>query len=73
MQCSFRGRQVAGKETVVMARPSKYAPEFRRRAIEEVLDRERTVTGVARALIDAGLDNPTAQCRPRVSWVAMSR
>ena len=33
-----------------MARPSKYTPEFRRRAIEEVLDRERTVTEVARAL-----------------------
>ena len=33
-----------------MARPSKYMPEFRRRAVEEVLDRERTVTEVARAL-----------------------
>ena len=33
-----------------MAPPSKYTPEFRRRAIEEVLDRERTVTEVARAL-----------------------
>ena len=33
-----------------MARPSKYTAEFRRRAIEEVLDRERSVTEVARAL-----------------------
>ena len=33
-----------------MARPSNYTPEFRRRAIEEVLDRDRTVTEVARAL-----------------------
>ena len=33
-----------------MARPSKYTPEFRRRAVEEVLDRERTVTEVAQAL-----------------------
>ena len=33
-----------------MARPSKYTAEFRRRAVEEVLDRERTVTEVARAL-----------------------
>jgi transposase len=39
-----------GEETVVMARPSKYTAEFRRRAVEEVLDRERTVTEVARAL-----------------------
>ena len=40
MQCSFRGLRAAGKETAVMARPSKYTPEFRRRAVEEVLDRE---------------------------------
>jgi len=33
-----------------MGRPSKYTPELRRRAIEEVLDRERTVTEVARSL-----------------------
>jgi len=33
-----------------MARPSKYAAEFRRRAVEEVLDRDRKVTEVARAL-----------------------
>ena len=33
-----------------MARPSKYTPEFRRRAIEEVLDRGRTVTEVANSL-----------------------
>jgi transposase len=33
-----------------MARPSKYTPEFRRRAVEEVLDRRRTVTEVANSL-----------------------
>jgi len=33
-----------------MARPSKYTPELRRRAVEEVLDRDRTVTEVARSL-----------------------
>ena len=33
-----------------MARPSKYTAELRRRAIEEVLDRGRTVTEVARSL-----------------------
>ncbi len=33
-----------------MARPSKYRPEFRRRAIGEVLDRDRMVTEVARLL-----------------------
>ena len=33
-----------------MARPSKYTAEFRRRAVEEVLDWDRTVTEVARAL-----------------------
>lgn len=33
-----------------MARPSKYTPEFRRRAVEEVLDRDRKVAEVAKAL-----------------------
>ncbi len=33
-----------------MARPSKYTAEFRRRAVAEVLDRDRTVTEVAKAL-----------------------
>ena len=33
-----------------MARPSKYTAEFRRRAVEEVLDRQRSVTEVARSL-----------------------
>jgi len=33
-----------------MARPSKYTSEFRRRAVEEVLDRNRTVVEVARSL-----------------------
>ena len=33
-----------------MGRLSKYTPEFRRRAIEEVLDRNRTVTEVAHSL-----------------------
>ena len=33
-----------------MARPSKYTPEFRRRAVDEVLDRDRKVVEVARSL-----------------------
>lgn len=33
-----------------MARPSKYTAEFRRRAVEEVLDRDRKVVDVARSL-----------------------
>lgn len=33
-----------------MARPSKYTPELRRRAVEEVLDRGRKVTEVAKSL-----------------------
>jgi transposase len=33
-----------------MARPSKYTAEFRRRAVEEVLGRGRTVTEVAGSL-----------------------
>ena len=33
-----------------MARPSKYSAEFRRRAVEEVLGRGRTVTEVAQSL-----------------------
>lgn len=33
-----------------MARPSSYTPEFRRRAVEEVLDRQRRVTEVAKSL-----------------------
>ena len=33
-----------------MGRPSKYTPEFRRRAIEEVLERNRSVTEVAHSL-----------------------
>ena len=33
-----------------MARPSRYTPELRRRAIEEVLDRDRKVVEVAASL-----------------------
>jgi transposase len=66
MQCSFRGRKVAAKETVVMARPSKYTPEFRRRAVEEVLDRERTVIEVARSL---SITSPETLRR----WVVQAR
>ena len=33
-----------------MARPSKYTPELRRRAVEEVLDRDRKVGEVAASL-----------------------
>ena len=33
-----------------MARSSKYTPEFRRRAVDEVLDRDRRLVDVARSL-----------------------
>ena len=33
-----------------MARPSRYSPELRRRAIEEVIDRDRKVVEVAASL-----------------------
>ena len=49
-----------------MARLSKYTPEFRRRAVEEVLDRERTVTEVARSL---SVTTPEALRR----WVVQAR
>ncbi len=46
-----------------MARPSKYTPEFRRRAIEEVLDRGRTVTEVAKSL---SITTPELAIKPGV-------
>ena len=49
-----------------MARPSKYTPEFRRRAVEEVLDRQRTVTEVANSL---SMTTPETLCR----WVIRAR
>ena len=41
---------MTGVQTCALPISSKYTPEFRRRAVEEVLDRERTVTEVAKAL-----------------------
>lgn len=49
-----------------MARPSKYTPEFRRRAIEEVLDRGRSVTEVANSL---SIASPESLRR----WVAQAK
>lgn len=49
-----------------MARPSKYTSELRRRAIEEVLDRDRKVTEVARSL---GITAPETLRR----WVVQAR
>ena len=49
-----------------MARPSKYTPAFRRRAVEEVLDRQRTVTEVAHSL---SMTTPETLRR----WVVRSR
>jgi transposase-like protein len=66
MQCSFRGLRAAGKETAVMARPSKYTPELRRRAVEEVLDRGRKVTDVAKSL---SITTPETLRR----WVAQAK
>ena len=49
-----------------MARPSKYTPESRRRAIEEVLDRGRTLTEVASSL---AITTPETLRR----WVAQAK
>ena len=49
-----------------MARPSKYTPELRRRAVEEVIDRDRKVVEVAASL---GITTPETLRR----WVAQAR
>ena len=49
-----------------MARPSKYTPELRRRAIEEVIDRDRKVGEVAASL---GIATPETLRR----WVVQAR
>ena len=49
-----------------MARPSKYSPELRRRAITEVIERDRTVTEVAR---DLGIGSPETVR----NWVKQAR
>ncbi len=49
-----------------MACPSKYTSELRRRAVEEVLDRDRSVTEVARSL---GIATPESVRR----WVIQAR
>lgn len=49
-----------------MARPSKYSPELRRRAIAEVIERDRTVVEVAR---DLGVGSPEAVR----NWVRQAR
>jgi transposase-like protein len=48
MQSLFRGFWAAGKGTAVVARPSKYSPELRRRAVIEVIERNRLIVEVAR-------------------------
>jgi transposase len=62
MQCSFRGLRAVEKETVVMGRPRKYSDELRRRAIDEVLERDRKVPEVAKQL---GIASPESLRR----WV----
>lgn len=49
-----------------MARPSKYTPELRRRAVDEVLDRGRKVTEVAQSL---SINTPETLRR----WVAQAK
>lgn len=49
-----------------MARPSKYSPELRRRAIAEVIERDRTVGEVAR---DLGVGSPETVR----NWVKQAR
>jgi transposase len=55
MQCVFLGLMVGEKETAVMARPRKYSDELRRRAIDEVLERDRKIPEVAQQL---GIGSP---------------
>jgi transposase len=62
LQCRFRGREAAGEETVIMGRPKTYSDERRRRAIDEVLERARTVPEVAKQL---GIRSPESLRR----WV----
>lgn len=49
-----------------MARPSKYSPELRRRAIAEVIERDRLVAEVAR---DLGIGSPETLR----NWVKQAR
>ena len=49
-----------------MARPSKYTPELRRRAVEEVIDRDRRIVEVAASL---GIATPDTLRR----WVIQAR
>ena len=49
-----------------MARPSRYTPELRRRAVEEVIDRDRKVGEVAASL---GIVTPETLRR----WVVQAR
>ena len=58
MQCRFCGRRAAGEETVIMGRPKTYSDELRRRAVDEVLERDRKVPEVAKQL---GID-PLRRC-----------
>lgn len=41
MHSRFRGCRAAGKDIVVMARPSKHSPELRRRSVIEVIEKGR--------------------------------
>jgi transposase len=49
-----------------MARPSKYSPELRRRAIAEVIERDRPIPEVAR---DLGIGSPETLR----NWVKQAR
>ena len=49
-----------------MARPSKYSPELRRRAISEVIERNRPIVEVAR---DLGIGSPETLR----NWVKQAR
>ena len=66
MQSLFCGFWAAGKETAVMARPLKYSPELRRRAVIEVIERNRSIVEVAR---DLGIGSPETLR----NWVRQAR
>src|ERR1700704_7013747 len=62
MQCSFGGLRAPRRRLCSMGRPRKYSDELRRRAIDEVLERDRKVPEVAKQL---GIASPESLRR----WV----
>jgi transposase len=66
MQCSFRGFRAWRRRLCVIGRPRKYSDELRRRAVDEVLERDRKLPEVAKQL---GITTPETLRR----WVVPAR